>query len=593
MTKTKSTKRALLMSALSLLMCVSMLIGSTFAWFTDSVTSSGNKIVAGALDIQLLMDGDVDGTYDDISNSTSPVFGSSSLVAQNNNADTLWEPGKTQVAYLAIRNNGNLALKYTVGLNVKNVSKNLYEVMEYAIVPDADVNNKVTSWTSGNSVVEGTQSVSGDVSLAVGATHYFALAIHMNEEASNTYQGGEVDFDLTVMATQDTVEADSFGTDYDKDAAVLVGRGTNEEPYVIANASQLALISENIKNNVAADSGNVSYASASYKLMNDIDLAGQEWTPIGTGANPFNGTFDGNGKTISNVVLNQEDTDASSLVNKEGDYGYAYGFFGVIGWQTGEHKNEKITIKNLNLDVSYETDEAYVFGGLVGADAAGHKGSGRNSSLACDIEISNITVNGKIISKNNKSGATVGGIAGKLYTKGNIVIDGCTNNAEVSASETPAGKDNKVGGILGFYSGANSAVIINNTNNGNVTSQSAREAGSKASGICITGTTKASVNISNNTNNGDITGTENAVVAIAFSGNDNPICMVTDYTTENNSNSGKLYTLNYQTFDKTEVLYTFLVYGGKSQTPADNTTDDSRYTGGVVVMEINEVVAGQ
>ena len=41
MTKTKSTKRALLLSALSLLMCVSMLIGSTFAWFTDSVTSSG------------------------------------------------------------------------------------------------------------------------------------------------------------------------------------------------------------------------------------------------------------------------------------------------------------------------------------------------------------------------------------------------------------------------------------------------------------------------------------------------------------------------------------------------------------------------
>ena len=45
-------------------------------------------------------------------------------------------------------------------------------------------------------------------------------------------------------------------------------------------------------------------------------------------------------------------------------------------------------------------------------DAASHKGSGRNSSLACDIEISNVTVNGELISKNNKSGATVGGIAG-------------------------------------------------------------------------------------------------------------------------------------------------------------------------------------
>jgi len=199
-----------------------MLIGSTFAWFTDSVTSAGNKIKAGKLDIQLLMDGDVDGTYDDISDSTSPIFGSSSLIAQNNNADTLWEPGKTQVAYLAIKNNGNLDLKYTVGLNVQNVSKDLYKVMEYTIVPDADANNKVTAWNGGNSVVEGTQSVSGDVELKVGETHYFALAIHMDEEASNEYQEGEVNFDLTVLATQLASESDSFNNQYDKDATYAI-----------------------------------------------------------------------------------------------------------------------------------------------------------------------------------------------------------------------------------------------------------------------------------------------------------------------------------------------------------------------------------
>ena len=228
MTKTKSTKRALLLSALSLLMCVSMLIGSTFAWFTDSVTSSGNKIVAGTLDIQLLMDADVNGTYDDISESTSPIFGEGSI-AQNNNAETLWEPGKTQVAYLAIKNNGNLDLKYTVGLNVQNVSKNLYEVMEYAIVPDADANNKVTAWNGGNSVVVGTQSVSGDVELKVGETHYFALAIHMDELAGNNYMGGEVNFDLTVLATQLTSESDSFNNQYDKDATYTIPvNSTNE-----------------------------------------------------------------------------------------------------------------------------------------------------------------------------------------------------------------------------------------------------------------------------------------------------------------------------------------------------------------------------
>ena len=211
MTKTRSTKRALLASALALLVCVTMLVGSTFAWFTDSVTSANNKIVAGTLDVQLLMD--TGAGYVDISDSTDPIFGNGSI-AQNNNAETLWEPGKTQVAYLAIKNNGSLALKYKVALDVDNVSKNLYKAMEYAIVPDATFNT-VTAWTEGNDVVEGLQTVSGDVSLGKGETHYFALAIHMKEDAGNEYQGGQVNFDLTVLATQDTVEADHFGTNYD------------------------------------------------------------------------------------------------------------------------------------------------------------------------------------------------------------------------------------------------------------------------------------------------------------------------------------------------------------------------------------------
>lgn len=268
MTKQKSTKRALLMSALALLMCVSMLIGSTFAWFTDSVTSSGNKIKAGTLDIQLLMDADVDGTYDDISDSTSPIFGESSI-AQNNNAATLWEPGKTQVAYLAIKNNGQLALKYTVGLDVQNVSKDLYEVMEYAIVPDADANHKVTSWTSGNSVEVGTQSVSGDVSLPVGATHYFALVIHMDEEAGNEYQGGEVNFDLTVLATQDTVESDSFNNQYDKDAVY--------GDVMVSSDAELKAAIEDPAMKVIAVNGDLTYdwGSESYENSKALNMKGK------------------------------------------------------------------------------------------------------------------------------------------------------------------------------------------------------------------------------------------------------------------------------------------------------------------------------
>ena len=227
----KATKRALLTSVMALVMCVVMLVGTTFAWFTDTASTAVNKIVAGNLDVELLMYKKItDESYDyvNISKDKNPIFGSdTSAVAQNNNLDTLWEPGKTQVAYLAIENKGNLALKYKVALNVTNPvdGKDLYKVMQYAIVPDAkNDNGKVTGWTAsdGKTVDVGQQPVSGEVSLAVGATHYFALLVHMDELAGNNYQNGKVDFDLTVYATQDTVEYDSFGKDYDENATYPV-----------------------------------------------------------------------------------------------------------------------------------------------------------------------------------------------------------------------------------------------------------------------------------------------------------------------------------------------------------------------------------
>ena len=105
MTKRHSTKKALIASVLMLAMCFSMLVGTTFAWFTDSVSSSGNKIVSGTLKVDLLM-GTAEDTYVSIAGEDAAIFGADSLVAQNNAADTLWEPGKTQIVYLAVENLG-------------------------------------------------------------------------------------------------------------------------------------------------------------------------------------------------------------------------------------------------------------------------------------------------------------------------------------------------------------------------------------------------------------------------------------------------------------------------------------------------------
>lgn len=236
--KIKNTKRALLMSALSLMMCVSMLVGSTFAWFTDSVTSAGNRIQAGTLDVQLLMYDGAD--YVDISEEPNPIFGTAGLAQDSVN--TLWEPGKTQVAYLAVKNNGNLALQYNIGLEVENVSNELYEVIQYAYTQDAE-KDEVKSWNAadGKNVVLGAQPITDDYTVMnPGDVHYFALSIHMMEDAGNEYQGGEADFDLIVSATQATVESDSFGTDYDQDA-------TRESNVTVASKDEIKKAFENAK----------------------------------------------------------------------------------------------------------------------------------------------------------------------------------------------------------------------------------------------------------------------------------------------------------------------------------------------------------
>ncbi len=295
MTKKHSTKRALVASILALCMCFTMLIGTTFAWFTDSVSSSGNKIVTGTLDVQLLMDmGD---GYVDISDNTAPIFGAGSI-AQNNNAETLWEPGKTQIAYLAIKNNGSLALKYKVALDVENVSKNLHEVLEYAIVPNAQYGS-VSSWSDGDKVILGTQTVQDSVSLDAGAVHYFALAIHMNEEAGNEYQDGEISFDITVLAGQDTAESDSFDDQYDANAAYPehTAKVTTAEALSDAlDAGGKVVMSSNIN------------ATAAFEY-NTVTSSAEKFTNITKDT-----LFDLNGKTLVMTALD------GAVINSKGLY---------------------------------------------------------------------------------------------------------------------------------------------------------------------------------------------------------------------------------------------------------------------------------
>ena len=124
MNNTKTTKRALLSSVMAMLICITMLIGTTFAWFTDSASTAVNKIQAGTLEVQLL---DEDGT-----SLEGQTLG---WVAADGRAqdEILWEPGCTyNLQSFKIKNNGNLALKYKIVIS--------------GIAGDAEL-NKVIDWT--------------------------------------------------------------------------------------------------------------------------------------------------------------------------------------------------------------------------------------------------------------------------------------------------------------------------------------------------------------------------------------------------------------------------------------------------------------
>ena len=234
MTNSKSTKRALLTSVLALLMCVAMLVGATFAWFTDTASTGVNKIVSGNLDVKLMYSTDMQ-TWKEATDQTK-LF--------DDNA--LWEPGYTQVVYLKIVNAGNLALKYEAGFSKnytsnrgKNVNGDWYRVDNYLKIGTAETTTKFANREDVWSAIAATEkTLAKDVMLtdewitlnAGEASDPFAVAIYMptsvgNEANASRLRPSSVSgLGIEVRATQATVESDSFGTDYDANAATVLNR---------------------------------------------------------------------------------------------------------------------------------------------------------------------------------------------------------------------------------------------------------------------------------------------------------------------------------------------------------------------------------
>ena len=210
MSKSKGTKRSLLASLTSLLLCVAMLIGSTFAWFTDTASTAVNKIQAGNLDVELWK------------GSTDEALGTAALkwVKADGHGDetVLWEPGATyNLESFRIKNNGDLDLKYKVIISGLVGNAKLLEAIDFTV----SVNGDALVPKDGTSSVSTVASLNNfEGTLEAGAvTGAITIKGHMKEEAGNEYQGLSIDgIGITVIATQAQGEYDSVNNTYDADA---------------------------------------------------------------------------------------------------------------------------------------------------------------------------------------------------------------------------------------------------------------------------------------------------------------------------------------------------------------------------------------
>ena len=372
----KTQKRhALLMSALSLLLCVSMLVGTTFAWFTDEVTSGMNTIAAGNLDIELLADG-------------VKVENGTKLFSEVEK----WEPGVVVYENLQIANVGTLALKYQMSLNFgKENTLNghkLSEVLQIAVV------DKIPQGADRAAVLASVQnatsledfSIAGSLTAGAKTEEKAVVIFWAPGENDNWYNANNgqltsdekplsIEFGVKLLATQLMSEDDSFGTDYDKDAwhnAMKVSTAAELTAAVkaVEDGGTIGLLE-----NITFDEDSAMNSSGTWYEGVIFD-----------GDKSF--TIDLNGKTITN----------DSAVN---DY--------LVFIKNNGSKPNTITFKNGTLEA---TSSAY--SAIATASSNGQK---------ITINLENVAVKG-----NNSNGAVIKARGGsELNVKAGTVITGANN----------------------------------------------------------------------------------------------------------------------------------------------------------------------
>lgn len=406
----KKKSKVLLTSAASIAMCASMIAGGTYALFSSE--SEVNITVASAkVDVKATVSDDVTYYVNDVE-TEKWEYGSVAITDGNTVTFSLMTPGDRADFKINVKNNSDIPVKYRTVV---------------AFVDDAENADDQTFFEGLNVAINGTrifynpvnyEQVSAWQELAVGANPEevtVSIALPCRGDAiDNLYNGKTTKIVYRVEAVQGNAETE------------------NADPNVtvIYNAQQLVDFAADVNN------GN-TYKGKTVKLSNSIDLNGIAWTPIGTNAdkaNKFQGTFDGQGYTISNLTVTQG-----------ADY-HAAGLFGALNGTAKNFTVDNATITSLsagNADGNTDNGNAVVAG-----------------SIYTSGTIENVTVKNSTVTANRYVGAIAGYAYGNIK---NCTVDNVTLTA--AADDLTGSYDNgdKVGGIAGYFCHENTYVVSGNT----------------------------------------------------------------------------------------------------------------------------------
>ena len=213
-----NVKRSFLTSLISLVLCLTMFLGTTFAWFTDIVVSGGNIIQSGKLDAEMYWSDEYLASTD---SGWTQVKDNKPIFTYDN-----WEPGYTEIKYIKVANAGNLNFKWKLSIEAEGKVTDLSDVIDvYYVNP---VNGELTKQALAartpdgklTDVLANKTATEGD-QLTPGGSVVLAIAFHMDELAGNEYQEKSLcdkGFSLKLLATQATGENDSFDDQYDKES---------------------------------------------------------------------------------------------------------------------------------------------------------------------------------------------------------------------------------------------------------------------------------------------------------------------------------------------------------------------------------------